>query len=75
MYKRQEQIAAQEGVVRVDLLRTRRFGNRVYVDLEIAVDGDTSLRKAHSVAERVHLRVEQRFSGVKHIMIHVNPTA
>ncbi len=68
-------IAAQEGVVRVDLLRTRRFGNRVYVDLEIAVDGDTSLRKAHSVAERVHLRVEQRFSGVKHIMIHVNPTA
>lgn len=68
-------IAAQEGVVHVDLLRTRRFGNRVYVDLEIAVDGDTSLRKAHSVAERVHLRVEQRFSGVKHIMIHVNPTA
>lgn len=68
-------IAAQEGVVRVDLLRTRRFGNRVYVDLEIAVDGDTSLRKAHSVAERVHLRVEQRFPGVKHIMIHVNPTA
>ena len=68
-------IAAQEGVVRVDLLRTRRFGNRVYVDLEIAVDGDESLRKAHSVAERVHLRVEQRFPGVKHIMIHVNPTA
>lgn len=68
-------IAAQEGVVRVDLLRTRRFGNRVYVDLEIAVDGDESLRKAHSVAERVHLRVEQRFPGVKHIMIHVNPAA
>lgn len=68
-------IAAQDGVVHVDLLRTRRFGNRVYVDLEIAVDGDTSLRKAHSVAERVHLRVEQRFPGVKHIMIHVNPTA
>ena len=68
-------IAAQEGVVRVDLLRTRRFGNRVYVDLEISVDGDTSLRKAHSVAERVHLRVEQRFPGVKHIMIHVNPAA
>lgn len=68
-------IAAQEGVVRVDLLRTRRFGNRVYVDLEISVDGDESLRKAHSVAERVHLSVEQRFPGVKHIMIHVNPAA
>lgn len=68
-------IAAQEGVVHVDLLRTRRFGNRVYVDLEISVDGDEPLRKAHSVAERVHLSVEQRFPGVKHIMIHVNPAA
>lgn len=69
-----EHIAGQEDVMGVDLLRSRMFGNKVYIDLEISVDGDKSLWEAHEVAERVHRDVEQSFSDVKHIMIHVNPT-
>ena len=69
-----EDILTQEGVLGVDMLRTRMFGNKVYIDLEISVDGNQSLREAHDVAERVHKSVEQRFSDVKHIMIHVNPS-
>lgn len=68
-----EQILSQEDVLGVDMLRSRMFGNKVYIDLEISVDGDKSLREAHEVAERVHENVEQQFSDVKHIMIHVNP--
>lgn len=68
-----EDILAQEDVLRVDMLRSRMFGNKVYIDLEISVDGDKSLWEAHEVAERVHRNVEQCFSDVKHIMIHVNP--
>ena len=63
----------QEGVLGVDLLRTRVFGNRVYVDIEISADGDASLRDAHKIAEHVHDSIEQSFSSVKHIMVHVNP--
>ncbi|MBQ9458820.1 MAG: cation transporter [Oscillospiraceae bacterium] len=66
-------IASQSGVERIDLLRTRQFGNRIYVDLEIAVDSDFSLRDAHEIAERVHGAVEREFANVKHVMIHVNP--
>jgi cation diffusion facilitator family transporter len=66
-------IAAQENVVCVDLLHSRMFGNRVYIDLEIEVDGDKSLREAHAVAECVHANVEHEFPNIKHIMIHVNP--
>lgn len=66
-------IQAHEGVIRVDLLNTRMFGNKIYVDLEIAVDGDSSLREAHAIAEKVHDGVEREFCDVKHIMIHVNP--
>ena len=66
-------IAAQEGVVQVDLLRSRMFGNKVYIDLEIQVDGEKSLRDAHQVAEHVHDQVERTFPDVKHIMIHLNP--
>ncbi len=66
-------IAGQEGVVCVDMLRSRSFGNMVYVDLEMAVDGDIPLRQAHAIAERVHADVEAHFPEVKHIMIHINP--
>ncbi len=61
------------GVVRVDMLHTRKFGNRVYVDAEIAVDGTLPLSQAHEIAEVAHNAVESNFSEVKHIMIHENP--
>ena len=61
------------GVVRIDALRTRKFGNRVYVDAEIAVDGQLKLIEAHEIAEAAHDAVEANFEEVKHIMIHENP--
>ena len=64
-----------QDVIKLDLLHTRMFGNKVYVDAEISVDGDKSLRDAHAVAERVHDGVEKHFPNVKHIMIHVNPAS
>lgn len=64
---------AQEGVLGVDLLRTRVFGNKIYVDIEIRADGNETLWEAHSIAERVHDSIEARYAKVKHIMVHVNP--
>ena len=61
------------GVKGVDLLNTRKFGSRLYVEMEIAVDGEMTLTAAHAIAEGVHNEIEQRFPKVKHIMIHVNP--
>ena len=71
--KMEEYIAGQDGVVCVDSLRSRMFGNKVYIDLEIQVDGEKSLRDAHKVAQRIHDEVERTFPDVKHIMIHLNP--
>lgn len=63
----------QEGVLGVDLLQTRVFGSRIYVDIEIRADGSISLAASHEIAERVHDAIERRFPKVKHIMVHVNP--
>ena len=63
----------QEGVLGVDLLHTRGFANKIYVDIEIRVEGDMKLREAHGIAEHVHDAIEQNFPKVKHIMVHVNP--
>lgn len=64
---------AQQGVQGVDLLHTRAFGNKIYVDIEISVNGEMRLRDAHSIAEHVHDAIEESFPKVKHIMVHVNP--
>lgn len=68
-------IALESGVICIDVLHSRMFGNKVYIDLEIEVDGGLTLRDAHAVAERVHNNVERDFPNIKHIMIHVNPAA
>lgn len=68
-----DHVAAQDGIVGVDMVRSRMFGSKVYVDLEISVDGEQSLRDAHEIAERIHRDIECSFAEVKHIMIHVNP--
>ncbi len=62
------------GVDRIDLIQTRLFGSKIYVDIEIAVDGSLSLNKAHTIAETVHLSIENAFPDVKHCMVHVNPS-
>lgn len=66
-------VLAQEGVLGVDLLRTRVFGSKIYVDIEISTDANATLREAHSIAEKVHDSIEKSFTKVKHIMVHVNP--
>lgn len=68
-------ISAQEDVVKVDMLHSRMFGNKTYIELELQVDGDLPLREAHAIAQRIHDSVEAHFSDVKHITIHLNPTA
>lgn len=68
-------ISSVEGVKSIDLLRTRRFGSKIYVDVEIAEDGSLSLFHAHSIAEDVHDSIENKFKNVKHCMVHVNPVS
>ena len=66
-------IRAQPGVLHLDLMRSRQFGSRIYLDVEIAADGNLSLFDAHNIAERVHRQIEASFPDVKHCMVHVNP--
>ncbi|MBS5197660.1 MAG: cation transporter [Clostridiales bacterium] len=68
-------ILETEGVQRIDVLRTRLFGSKIYVDIEIAADDDMTLKEAHTIAEEVHRSIEKKFAEVKHCMVHVNPVS
>ena len=65
-------VKSNKEVLGIDRLQTRIFGNKIYVDLEILLDGALSLEKAHDIAEEVHDDIEENFPKVKHIMVHVN---
>lgn len=69
-----EKTLSMPGVEGIDLLQTRMFGNKIYVDLEICADGEKTLSETHDIAESVHDTLEEAFPQIKHIMIHVNPT-
>lgn len=66
-------VLREEGVLGIDRLMTRLFGAKMYVDMEIAADGNKTLYETHDIAERVHDAIEENFPEVKHCMVHVNP--
>lgn len=71
--KLKDLIRQQDGVLSIDRMRTRLFGDKIYVDVEIGADGRESLYAAHAIAQRAHDAIEDAFPDVKHCMIHVNP--
>ena len=66
-------ILAHESVLGIDQIKTRLFGDKIYVDVDISTNGDATLNEAHDVAEQVHDDIEAKFPKVKHCMIHMNP--
>ena len=62
-----------QGILGVDLLNTRQFGHRIYVDVEVSMDGTLSLDTAHCYAQKVHDTLETSFPEIKHVMVHMNP--
>lgn len=66
-------VMKNKNVMGIDMLQTRIFGNKIYVDVEIQVNALYTLQVAHNIAEAVHEDIEENFPKVKHIMVHVNP--
>ncbi len=53
-------------------LRTRRAGSRRFVDLHVLVDGSTSIRDAHQVANRIELAVGNSIANTE-TTVHLEP--
>ena len=62
-----------DGVLELDLLQTRLFGSKIYVDVEVSADKNKTLEESHRIEHVIHDEIEERFNNVKHCMVHVNP--
>ena len=63
----------EKEIKNIDSLKTRLFGSKLYIDLEIAVDKTLSLIEAHDIAHKIHDLLEENIKNCKHCMVHVNP--
>lgn len=62
-----------EGVMGIKNLKTRIFGNKIYVDIEILVDSNITVKAGHDIAEKVHDKLEAEIEDIKHCMVHMEP--
>lgn len=62
-----------DGVKNIKNLKTRIFGNKIYVDVDILVDGNMSVTQGHNIAEKVHDLIEGDIENIKHCMVHIEP--
>lgn len=67
-------IESNKQVLSIDVLKTRRHGSKIYVDLEITLDKNLSFVESHDIAANIHDSVEKQIDNVKHCMVHVNPS-
>ena len=68
-----EIISEKKNILSLDSLKTRQFGNKYYVEIEIAVDDKLTVKEGHDIALDLHDDIESRYNNIKHCMIHVNP--
>ena len=66
-------VLSTKGVTGIDLLKTRQFGNKIYIDLEITANKNISFERSHKIAHNVHDNIEKNIKEVKHCMVHINP--
>lgn len=71
--KMRQVILDNRNVIAIDEIKTRLFGSKIYVEVEILMEASKSLVEAHETAEAVHESIEKNFPDVKHCMVHVNP--
>lgn len=67
-------ILLYKDVKNIDFIKSRKFGDKIYLEVEVVMDKDLTLEYVHNVIEDIHIQIEQKFIEVIHVAIHVNPT-
>jgi len=62
-----------EGVRDCHRVRARKMGGRLFIDLHILVDEETTIAEAHKIAHRVEEKIKVKIPEVEDVVIHIEP--
>ncbi len=60
-------------IYHIDALRSRIVANYIFLEIEVTIKEEMSLKDAHDVIENVRMDILKENKNVKHCLIHVNP--
>ena len=60
-------------VVVIDNIKSRVFSSKIYLDIEVSIDNQTSLEDANNIANNLNLDIKNNVEEIKNCMIRVNP--
>lgn len=69
-----ESILQNSEVLSIDLIKTRLFGSKLYVDIEVTLNRDLSFEQSHKIAHTIHDIVDSSYEMVNDCTVHVNPS-
>jgi divalent metal cation (Fe/Co/Zn/Cd) transporter len=65
--------SAVPGVDHINDVRARWVGHTLHITMNIEVDAQMTLEKAHAIAEEVRHRLFHDINGVSEVIIHTDP--
>jgi len=69
-----EAVKKVEGAHNPHRTRARKIGSRYMINLDIEVDPEMSVLKAHGIAKKVENIIKEDINNVYDVMVHVEPT-
>lgn len=64
---------AVDGVVALDKCKIRKMGFEYYVDLDVIVNGEITVRSGHQIAHEVKKSIRTKNPRVANVLIHIEP--
>jgi cation diffusion facilitator family transporter len=62
-----------EGVAGLDKCKIRKTGFDYYVDLDVIVDGEITVREGHRIAHKVKRKLRESIPAIANVLIHIEP--
>lgn len=62
-----------EGVLRINELKARIHGNRIYVDLRLCVEGSMPLVEGHAIAHKSADNIKSYLGASTQVLVHIDP--
>lgn len=64
-------IKENKNILGIKEMKTRTFGSKIYIDIDIIIDGSKSIKEADAIIKTIHDEIEEKYSSIKHCNIHI----
>lgn len=64
---------AVEGVKDTEKIRIQLYGPDAHVDIDIEVDPELSVERAHEISQKVRAEIQKKWSAVRDVTVHIEP--